>query len=284
MSKWLFVGVPCLTCLSFLGVGARPRPISDSGRVAADSFVFQTLGFDYAAASGRSVEGRELLEQTCAKLRDARWLRVTIWQRLHDADHPYESSATLTLGPDHCARMETTLHAGAASCQHLLVSDGRAVAEVERFGGAEKVTGGYLPGEQPGPARENYLRRHGCTGPLPLLVELQAVVPQWQVQAGAWRERAVIRLEGAIAPGRGGGRAAFCRVYLDAASRLPLRFEWFKHADPRRAPLHLEMEYRDLELDRALTPQECARAFTYEPEQFDHEFLERHQQDNRGNR
>lgn len=270
MSKWIFVSVPCLTCLSFLAAGARPRQVSESARVAGDAFTVCSLAFEHAGDG--SPDGRDVFEQARAKLRNVRWLSVTIWQRLHDADHPYESTARLLMGPDHCARMETTVHAGAASCQHLLVSDGRAVAEVERFAGAaEQVNGFLLPGTETGPQREQFLRRRGCTGPLPLLEELQTIVHDWQMQAGTWRERPVVRLQGTITSGRVKGDARHatvagsCRLYVDAASQLPLRLEWFKRADPSRSPLHLEMEYRDLELNHALTPHECARAFTYVP-------------------
>src|SRR5262245_27638093 len=140
MSKWIFVCEPCLTCLSILAAGALPRQGSEIAPPADDAFVAHSLPLD-VAAGGSKIDGASVFEQARANLRDARWLRVTIWQRSHDDEHPYESTAKLLLGPDHCARMETTLHAGAGSCQHLLVSDGRAVAEVDRFAGAaEKVS------------------------------------------------------------------------------------------------------------------------------------------------
>jgi|GEM_PF-5896650 len=272
MAKWIFLSVPCLTCLSFLAAGAWPRQVRNSPLVAADPFLAQPRSVDQAAGAD-VIDGKLVLEQVRAKLRDVRWLRVTIWQRLHDAEHAYESTARLLLGPDQCARMETTLRVGAASCQHLLVSDGRALAEVERFAGEpEKVSGCLLPGIETGPVREHFLRKRGCTGPLPLLSELHTQVRDWHVQTGQRRERSVLRLQGTLEPGRAKREAQptpavrSCRLYVDAASLLPLRLEWYQHADPQRSPLLLEMEYRDLELNRALSPEECARAFTFVPQ------------------
>jgi hypothetical protein len=46
-----------------------------------------------------------------------------------------------------------------------------------------------------------------------------------------------------------------------------MRLEWWTGADAREARLCLEMEYREPELNRALSPEECARLFTYEPDE-----------------
>ena len=269
MAKWIFVSVPCLTCLSFLAAGAWPRPVRNSPLAAADPFLAQPLPLDQIAGGGDR-DGAQVLQRVRATLRDVRWLSVTIWQRLHDGNNSFESTAKLILGPDQCARMETTLQVRGVSCRQLLVSDGRAFAEVERWPGeSEKISGGCLPGMETGTAREQFLRRRGCTGPLPLVSELQTSVRQWQVLTGMWQQRPVLRLQGTLEPGGANGAqpaARCCRLYVDAASLLPLRLEWYKHADPQRSPLFLEMEYRDLELNRPLSAQECARAFTFQAE------------------
>ena len=44
-----------------------------------------------------------------------------------------------------------------------------------------------------------------------------------------------------------------------------MRVEWFTGSDPGRSSVYLELEFRDPELNRPLSLQECTRLFTYQP-------------------
>ena len=269
MSKWIFLSAPCLICLTFLAAGAVSRPSRTAAATSPEPFLAQPLPLDQAKTLA-DLDGPRLLERALACLRDARWLNVVIWQRLHDADDGYESEARLTLGPDHCARMETALHAGAGNCKFLAVSDGNTLAEVQHWPGEPpRITSSYLPIAAAASLREQFLRKRGCAGPQVLLTELRDLRPAWRVEQGVWRERSAIRLEAARlgrdteAAARPNGQS--CRLYLDGASLWPLRLEWYRSTEPRHAHLLLEMEFREPELNRALTREECARVFSYQP-------------------
>ncbi len=266
MAKWIFLGAPWLVCLTFLGVGAGPRQNRPFAEPVADCFVCQPFPADIKVAAGDPDPAR-LFARALADLRQAPWLRLTVWQRLHDPQDGYESEAHLTLGPDFCARMETTVRTGKVKSHTLLISDGRAVAEVVRLPGArEKVTGAYLPAGEAADKRGQYLQERGCVGPLPLLTELHQLVATWKLDTGFIAAKAVYRLQGEIdgnVPKQKTLAARSCRLYLDAATFLPVRLEWWT-ADRASARLRLEMEFRDLEINRALSAEECARVFSYQ--------------------
>ena len=266
MSKWIFLSAPCLICLTFLAAGAISRPTRSSAATAPEHFLPQPLPLDQANALAE-LDGPGLLERALASLRDQRWLNLTIWQRLHDADDAYESEARLILGPGHCVRMETTVRSGAGACKLLAVSDGNTLADVLRLpGAAPRLTSSYLPNALAA-LREQFLRKRGCAGPGPLLTELRDLTADWRVEPGMWRERPTLRLESADieAAARPNMLARSCRLYLDAASLWPVRLEWYRSAAPQQPQLLLEMEFRDPEMNRALSREECARVFSYQP-------------------
>ena len=271
MSKWILVSALCLACLALLASGALPPQVPAAPPVAADAFTIQPSPFAQHQ-SVRDLDGAALLQRLRAMLNDVRWLNVTIWQCLHDEAIGFESEARLQLGPEHCARMETHIRTGAFRCETLVVSDGCALAEVFRCAGApERVSSSYLPERAKGAARDRWLRDKGCSGPAPLVAELRAGVPAWRVDAGLWRQHPVLRLQGTLDPNRlpAAARATLaarsCTLYLDAATLWPLRIEWRTGPEERPARLYLEMEFRDPVLNRALSPEECASAFTYQP-------------------
>jgi hypothetical protein len=214
------------------------------------------------------IDGATLLDRSLAALKDVRWLNVAIWQRLHDDEVGFESEARLQLGPEQCARLESEVRVGAARCRTLVVSDGHAAAEVQRIGDAKaRVRGSYLPERTKTAARERWLRDHGCSCPAPLLTELRAGVSNWRVDSGVRNGRSVMRLQGELdqsrlpAAAQTNVSARFCTLYLDAETLWPARIEWRTSAAPGN--LYLEMEFREPTLNQALSPEECARAFTY---------------------
>jgi hypothetical protein len=265
MSKWIVVGAVCVACLALLATGALPPQVPASSPTAFDARHFQPLPFDQHETSS-DFDGAALLNRSLAALKDVRWLNVAIWQRLHDDEVGFESEARLQLGPEHCARLESEVRVGAARCRTLVVSDGHAAAEVQRVGDApERVRGSYLPERTMGAARERWLRDKGCSGPAPLLAELRAGVASWRVDAGVRNGRSMVRLQGELdasrlpAAAQTAISARSCTLYLDAETLWPARIEW-------RTPggLYLEMEFREPTLNQALSPEECARAFTYQ--------------------
>jgi hypothetical protein len=270
MSKWILVGAVCVACLALLATGASPPQVPASPPSASNALQFQPLPLAQRESLS-DLDGAAVLDRSLAALKDVRWLNVAIWQRLHDHEVGYEAEAHLQLGPEHCARLESEVRVGGARCRTLVVSDGRAAAEVQRAGdGPERVRGAYLPDRTNRAARDRWLRDKGCSGPAPLLAELRAGVSNWRVDTGMRNGKSVVRLQGELDPSR--LRAAvqtalsarFCTLYLDAATLWPMRIEWRTGA-ALSASLYLEMEFREPTLDQALSPEECARAFTYQP-------------------
>jgi len=267
MSKWIVVGAVCVACLAILATGALPPQVPASPPNPADARQFHPLPFDQHGSS-TGLDGATLLNRSLATLKDVRWLNVAIWQRLHDDDVGFESEARLQLGPEHCARLESEVRVGAARCRTLVVSDGHAAAEVQRVGDdKQRVRGSYLPERTKTAARERWLRDKGCSGPAPLLAELRAGVPNWHVDAGVRNGRSVMRLQGELdqsrlpAAAKTNVGARWCTLYLDAETLWPARIEW--RTSPAPVGLYLEMEFREATLNQALSPEECARAFTY---------------------
>lgn len=270
MAKWIFLGTPCLTCLVFLFSAALSRQIRPA---SAAAHVPRSSQFVSAAQpdKGDMLDGPRLLDQACAALRSARWFKATIWQRMQSDSSSFESEAILVLGPNHCARMEMNVRTQAQSCRILMVSDGRTLAEATSLPGEpDKVAARQLPAAEAVVQRDVFLRRHGCAGLLPLMLELKANKTVWHAEAGFMRNMRVVRLTGNLesipAPTSppGASSAGQVRIYFDAASLLPVRLEWSTGADPARSPMLLEMEYRGLELNRAMSQEECAHAFTFD--------------------
>jgi hypothetical protein len=143
---------------------------------------------------------------------------------------------------------------------------------------------------------DDYLQSQAGGGPLTLLANLrrqltwvrkEMVMRQGLLLAkltGTWAPAALAEMglsgkgaagrlpsaAGPTAPARGtedwpAGQPRQCRLYLDGNTLWPYRVEWWGPDPPRPSEaLLMEMELREPILNRALSPEQCARAFTWE--------------------
>jgi len=200
-------------------------------------------------------------------------MKTTIWQQMTEHDLTFVAQAQLLLGPQDCARLDMTIHTARTTTQHLVVSDGHALAQCTKNGKQpDDVQGLSFPRtmENLEPAkqnqhRESFLREKGCGGPRAVLLNLTHGMTEIQVDTGLWRGQPVLRFQGVLVD----PQAAPAHVcgYLHAETLWPLRLEWRRQGRKGLTPSpYLQMEFRDPVLNQPLTPEECDRAFTFQPE------------------
>jgi hypothetical protein len=272
-TRWMTLLV-CLACAVYLAAEALPRQLPPSAAPAAASP-------DKLAFEPTELDGRDVLERAVKKLKGVTWLRVTIWQCMHGV-RGFESSGELTLGPNDCAALDLTVNAGGEPLRQRIISDGQVIATVRGDGDADDdVRGQRLPSSRR--ARVDLLHAHGCAPPAVLLRQVRGAASRWNVERGTRAGREVLRVSGPL------DRSAFqasrwaalgatrCCVELDAETLWPRRLEWRGVDERGRTPLVLEMEYRDPEVNRPLSLEECARVFSYLPPSDDK--AEQHEKD-----
>lgn len=267
-SRWILLS-PLIVGGALALPGAWPTPPADPAAPAAPAFVAQPIPLDRAVV-GTETTGAQLLDRVLAALAPGRvtWLRTKVWQKMIDAGAEFTAEGTLVRGPGGCARLDVAIRVGdGAGGRTLRVSDGHALAEVLHHDGAEpKVTAHLLPA---GAAeRDVFLRDHGCGGPIALVKGLRQRLREMRLETGLLWSRPAIRVRGKLdaaqAPGETPAESA-C-VYLDAQTLWPHRLEWWGQGGKDGPRLVLQMEFRDPELNRAPSLQECVRLFSYRPE------------------
>jgi hypothetical protein len=204
-------------------------------------------------------------------------LRVHTWQKQNDPAVSFEAKGRFVRAPNHCARLEITVHAGPKPTNIVVVSDGVALARACSVGGrSPQVSTRPLTatGQKPLSSQEanSALRAHGCGGPYCLLKDLQRALDNLQAAPGVWKDKRVIRLTGSVKEAHGAADdpfaawPRFCHVYLDAQTLWPHRVEWWAATAPREpGSLFLEVEFRDPDTS-PLSEADCIREFTYEPD------------------
>jgi hypothetical protein len=275
MSRLHSFYVPLLAITMVLMTGAFSFQTRSSPLLATPTFVPQTLP---VAEKMRELAGQpdKVLELALAALdpKKTEWLEVQIRQRLRDDGFAFEADSRLVLGPNHCARLDTTLRNGMPG-RIVVVSDGTFMAQAFHLPPQPQRTSCWslpaAPAENNDPAigreRDRLLFEKGCGGPYPLLLDLRNRLKDLQVTTGVLADKAVFccsgRLDQAAAIAkelRYARNAQTCQLFLDAQTMLPVRIEWW--AGGR---LLLELEYRQLKINQPLTHEQCVKEFTFGP-------------------
>lgn len=274
MLKTQFLLASLFACSLLLIMGAiNYQPASPLTATAKPDFLPQSAAFDSPLESPAA---DELLTRAIQALDPSNisWLNVTIWQKQACEGFSFEAESRLVRGPNHCARLTMTVNARHSPVNVVVVSDGvglahactlpgkRTEVDCKRFINADEssMTAGDI---------EQLLVTHGCGGPHCLLKDVQAVLEEFQVVPGTWKNTPVYRLSGRVKTVAKNAanmpwteQPRTCLVYLNAQTLWPHRLEWCADGtDPI-----LQIEFRDPEINRALTDEQCAREFTYLPE------------------
>lgn len=227
-------------------------------------FTPQTVPLDPQIV-GSGVSAEQLLQKALDQLgnRDACWLKTKIRQTGQGAEGRFVATGWLQRGPENCARLEMEVKVGKATGRLVIVSDGAVLAEVRT-----------LPGTPPDAtieklplvplAKEKFLFDKGCGGPVALVRHLRQHLRDGTLQTGLLNDVPVIRIHGdiatAAAPARLRGTATTLPIilYLDAATLWPHRCEWGRAGQ-------LAVDFHDAHLGEPLSLDECASAFSYQP-------------------
>jgi hypothetical protein len=269
--------VPLLAISVVLLTGSLRFQTRSSTTVASPAFVPALVPLpEYLA--GSAVEPEKIFDMVLQALDPTKseWLEVKIHQRMRSDDIAFEARSCLVRGPNQCARLETTVQAGDDARQLLVVCDGTVLAQaLRRPAEPHQVTTVTLPTVPPGTKglavlkeRERLLLENGCGGPYPLLENLRAKLKDLQMETGLLAGQPTLRLTGSLDPASNpiavdrhfARPAQSCSLFFDAQSLLPVRIEW-----RGSGVLLLELEYRDLHLNRPLSHDDCIREFTFAP-------------------
>jgi hypothetical protein len=275
MSKRNMVLTPLFACSSLLVVGA----LNHQPFAAPASFVAQPVPVDPDLVN---LTGAQLLGRAAGYIAPDKvsWLTVKTWQKLEDAQLCFEAHGRLVRGPDRCARLEMTVHLDRAPATSVIVSDGVGMAEAIRLPGHPAVITSrqfLTPDKNPMTVEQidHVLNAMGCGGPYCLLKDMERVLENLKVVHGAWKGKPVIRLTGTIvdnavvsSPERITVPPRRCHVLLDARTLWPFRVEWWaSRSSEEQAVLLLQLEFRDPVINRPMSHADCAREFTFQPEE-----------------
>jgi hypothetical protein len=210
-------------------------------------------------------------------------LETKLWQKGRLGRYHFEAEGRLVTGPEHRLRLELSTHNGRAVSSSLTVSDGISVWQGNRTGDGpwtDLVRIDVKRLLQPWPDDENPLhdgipRIPEFTGIAPLLSGLRSRMHWSRVDtvrrggrpfiklAGAWSETVRSTLALAEQPWPV-ALPRCCRLYLDPTNLWPHRLEWWGPDTPHGEDvLLLQTEFRDPVIDQVMTPDRCARDFTF---------------------
>jgi hypothetical protein len=229
-----------------------------------------------------------LLTRAVERLKPERmpWVEAAIWQQMDCADLSYQASGRYLAGPDNRMRLDLTVRLGQSQGEMHVVSDGTTLTQSSQVGGGQRtvkrtnICQGVPAGGDAGalsPAGDGPMGQPCFAGLAPLLQGLRSRMQVTGQEALTWNNREVIRLTLYWSPAAAQGLAPAgkpwpaylprkCLLYLDAASLWPYRLEWWgpNHLQGRDQ-LVFQMEFRDPVLNQPLSPERCAREFTFDP-------------------
>jgi hypothetical protein len=277
MTRKHLVLIPLVACSLLLIMGAlerEPTPVTQHSKIF---FVAQPIAGD---ARLEHATPRQILAEAAAALSPEKtlWLQLNTWQKQLDGEASFEAEARLVRGPNHCARLEMTVHRGPKHTQIVTVSDGVVLARSQRLPDQPAAVTTWrlgTPADTSAPRDvDQVLAEHGCGGPYWLLKDLERILDGLQGTPGIWEGKPVIRLAGSVKRGTlappenpGAPSARSCYLYLDADSLWPHRIEWWTSPRPVACDVPLvQLEFRDPQVNQPLSHEDCVREFTYQPD------------------
>jgi hypothetical protein len=217
-----------------------------------------------------------------------KWVETILWQQATLQGLTFHADGTFLSGPDHRLRLDLKLQLGNTVGALQVVSDGKELWEGIQIGQGERFVTKKLEMKKvlenvSAPAaieqaREEFYRLQALTGVRPLLQSIERNMVATQASKASWKGRPTIRLTAVWSPDVTkdfitpqnqhwpGFSPRSCRLYLDEATGWPYRVEWWGPAPPQADDVQLlQMEFRNPKLNEALSPEQQARAFQFEP-------------------
>ena len=209
-------------------------------------------------------------------------VETKLWQKVTLPGLSFEANGRYLMGPGRRFRLEMRTKQGAVEATRLAVSDGTTWWEARRVGsgageGVTKLDVARLLAALDGLGEPARLRAEFSQGPrfggmAPLLRNLRERMSWVKIEDVGQGGKPRRRLTGVWKPDPAAdgawpaGLPRQCRLELDAATLWPARVEWWgPAADGAPNTLLAQVEFRDPVARPALTPQQCAREFTFDP-------------------
>jgi hypothetical protein len=228
-------------------------------------------------------EAGRCLDEAAAHVGKIEWLSCRIHQQVHLPGLHYTSEGRYLLAPEHRFRLEVRTRTGETTGTLVIVSDGVNLWQASRVGsepwdkvihlGVQEVLATLDGGSNAAQLRAEFLQGPALSGIGPLLRTLRGRLI-WARQEssgnvvrliGVWPPDAVREKVPADRPWPG-GLPRQCRIVLDAATLWPQRIEWWGPAEDRGLETLLALtEYSDPVINRSLSDEICAQAFTFTP-------------------
>jgi hypothetical protein len=238
-------------------------------------------------------KGAEWLKEAISALDAKRqpWVEAELWQHVDVHGVCFQADGRYYAGPENRLRMEWDIHLENSRGSALVVSDGRTIWDRLDMGPGtapivRKIDLGQVVEllQAPGITDQFRMGFWGDMGFLrmaPLLRQIEQQMVVTHHEPATWQNRPVTKLTAFwseavsknLAP-RNQVLPAFmprkCYLYLDAEHATlkywPYRIEWWGPAPGRRDDsLLLQMEYREPKLGKALSAEEMARIFSFDP-------------------
>jgi hypothetical protein len=228
----------------------------------------------------------QLLDRAIENLSEERapWLETKFWQRMRLPELAYEGEAHFQSAPGHRYRLEIRTHMGDLDGNFLTICNGTELWAGSRVGPGEwtvvtrldlmKIMN-MLAGSTICPRlRREFLQGETFTGVTPLLRNLRRQLCWVRAETLSRSAGPELRLTGvwsqeqraALTDGKPwpASLARQCRLSLDGRSLWPQRIEWWGPRSPGgKDGLLAEMEFRELTINRTMTPKQCARTFRF---------------------
>jgi hypothetical protein len=233
------------------------------------------------------VVGTEMLDQAIETLNPNRveWLEAEVWQQVSCQDLTYQAEGHFRAAPGQRLRLQLGLRVGRVRGDMQVVSDGITIWQAQQVDSGPRLVhrvelqaflNALAQPDLPPAQRAELLQHQGFAGLAPLLQGLRHRLVVTGRENLSWKGQPVTRLTliwpaspetlpvsagqpwPALVPRK-------CLLYLDARSFWPHRLEWWGPEEAAgRDRLLFEMEFRNPVVNRPLTPEQCAREFTFD--------------------
>jgi hypothetical protein len=213
-------------------------------------------------------------------------VETKLWQKVTLPNLTYEADGRYLMGSQRRFRMELRTKQDAAESTRLTVSDGATLWEAKRVGRGEwsnvtKIELAPLLAELEGDGPKAQLRTEFLEGPrfggvAPLLRNLRWHLNWVKTEKVERQGKARIRLIGVWTPDFveyirseqewPAGLPEQCRLELDPLTLWPHRLEWWGPLEDGGADTLLaQIEFRDPVVHSTLSPERCAKEFSFQP-------------------
>jgi hypothetical protein len=217
-----------------------------------------------------------------------KWTEATLWQKVAWEDFGFEAEGRYLSGPDHRLHLDLKVLLGRTHGKLQVISDGTTLWEIMQVDGRERtVTRAELSRLFESRSKTTgssqlwaELCQEVCVcGLFPLLNSARRQMTVTHQEMVSWNTHDAIRLTlvwnahnaEVLAPPDRPWPAYLprhCFLYLDAETYWPYRLEWWGPGRvPGRDTQVYQIEFRDLVLNQALSPERCVKEFSFGPGQ-----------------